>query len=318
MEFYFNKPAFRPGVKYLLSGSGGVFTYDQTTFEVECSTDAAGELAQLCERLKTGFQVSEANDLFGEFSPHASDVLHVFDRYGFLTESDPPRMEACISGSAFWREVSALAEKAKAAARGVFYPALLNRHASRGALVRYALEYFHVVRHGPRIIAGATAHVSDRETERLMEGFLRSELGHDKMLLQSLAAVGITEEIACEEGPLPETFALIASFQVWADQEPLTFKALAFLLEEGSATFHEAFVKACADKGLGEAFFAPIVRHAGINDDGDHGAISEKLLSLVEAVSTEERIVVAKHLSYAVEQLAALEYAILANPVVST
>jgi hypothetical protein len=112
--------------------------------------------------------------------------------------------------------------------------------------------------------------------------------------------------------PLPETFALISGLQVLADQEPLSFKALVFLLEEASPEFHDAFVTACERAGLGPDFWQPIVSHADINNDGDHGAISMRLLSQVETVTTEERLVVLKHVATTIESLIGLERAMLA------
>lgn len=315
MDFYLSKPAFRPGVSYLLSDNRGVFTYDRITFEVECDSPASEQIQILCNLLDQGLPIGELGRTFGPFRSHATELLQAFDRYGFLTESEPPRPTDYISGSLLWQEVSALAERARNRVGSRFYDALRNDHVSRGALIRYAVEYYHVVRHGPRIIAGMLAHVTDPRSESILEVFLKSELGHDRMLLQTLAAVGISAEQALALGPLPQTFGLITSFQVLADQDPLAFRALAFLLEEGSDTFHEAFVAACQSRRLDETFYGPIVRHAAINDDGDHGAISEQLLEPIHVVTTEERIGVARHLGFVIEQLAAMEYAILTNPV---
>ncbi len=315
MDFYLAKPIFRPGVSYLLSDSQGVFTYDRITFEVECDSPASEHIQVLCDLLDRGLPVRDLAETFGPFRAHATDLLQAFDRYGFLTESEPPGPTDFITGALLWQEVSALAERARNRVGSRFYDALRNDHVSRGALLRYAVEYYHVVRHGPRIIAGMLAHVTDRRSEGVLEVFLKSELGHDRMLLQTLAAVGISEDQALALGPLPQTFGLIASFQVMADQDPLAFRALAFLLEEASDVFHEAFVSACQSRGLDERFYGPIVRHAAINDDGDHGAISAQLLEPVEVVTTEERIGVARHLGFVIEQLAAMEYAILTNPV---
>jgi hypothetical protein len=104
---------------------------------------------------------------------------------------------------------------------------------------------------------------------------------------------------------------LISGLQVLADQEPLSFKALVFLLEEASPEFHSAFVTACKQSGLCPDFWQPIVSHADINDTGDHGSISKRLLSQVKAVTTEERLVVLKHVATTIESLIALERAIL-------
>jgi hypothetical protein len=171
-----------------------------------------------------------------------------------------------------------------------------------------------VVRAGPKIIGSMLAHVSDPVSERVLQTFFQAELGHDELLMESLRSVGVDADSLPDLMPLPETFILTSSFQVWADQEPLTFRALAFLLEETNEEFHTKFASASRLKGLPEEFIQPILRHGGINDEGDHGAISETLLSTIDAVSVEERVNVCKHLTFVVDSLAALERAILLNP----
>ena len=111
--------------------------------------------------------------------------------------------------------------------------------------------------------------------------------------------------------PLPETFAVLSSLQVLADQEPLTFKALIFLLEAPNPEFHKAFVAACQQAGLNPSFWKPIIDHGMINDIGEHGSISARLLARIECVSVEERVVVLKHVVTMIENLVAFERALL-------
>jgi hypothetical protein len=58
-------------------------------------------------------------------------------------------------------------------------------------------------------------------------------------------------------------------------------------------------------------FWRPITDHAGINDAGAHGSISERLLAQIEAVTQEERCVVLKQAMTMIENLVALEHALL-------
>jgi hypothetical protein len=238
-------------------------------------------------------------------------LLGVLDKFGFLTERGRPDPAVAISGSVFWSEVEAFANRAKSHFQPLFYPALVSGAVGRSALVRYALEYFQIVRAGPAIIAGALAHVGADDTRRVLERFLVQETGHDRLLLDALMAVGLDEPTVRAAVPLPETFAVIAALQTLADQDPLAFKATAFLLEEASPEFHAAFASAAERVGLHADFVDPIVRHAHMNSDGDHGRISADLLADVEVVSTEERIGVLKHLATIIESLVVLESAIL-------
>lgn len=310
--YYYRSVGFRSGVEHVLGDTRAVFTYDLTSFDVEMNEAAANEIERLCTDLRTGLPADQIAGRYPAFAPFVWDLLEAFDRYGFITEVAKDEDRHAVPGSAFWRQIEAFSNRAKIRFRPVLYQALLARDVSRQSLVRYALEYFHLVCAGPRIIAGSLPHENNGATRDLLETFLRQEVGHDQLLLQSLAAVGVSESQARESLPLPETFALIAGLQTLADQEPLSFKALVFLLETANSEFHRAFVDACSEVGLDEAFWAPIVLHAGINEDGDHGSISERLLDQVELVSAEERNVVLKQVATLIESLIAFERAILA------
>lgn len=311
---YYQQPAFRPGVEYLIGDTRVVLSYgDVVSFDIECNKAAAAEIARLCRALEEGLYLTNGLPQFAEFAPHAHDILEALDRYGLLTETAPAEPGRTISGTAFWAEVAAFTERAKVKARPILYEALRSGRASRTSLIRYAREYYHVVRAGPGIIAGSLAHAGDRTTREILEQFLASELGHDKLIASALDSVGIGEAEIDRVLPLPETFSIISALQVAADQEPLTFKAIVFLMEEASPEFHRAFVSACEYEGLPASFWGPITDHAGINDEGAHGSISERLLAQVEAVTQEERCVVLKQAMTIIENLVALEHALLSE-----
>jgi hypothetical protein len=312
VEHYYQRAAFRPGVEYLAGDRRVVFSYrDIVTFDIDCNEAASEQIIRLCEGLRDGIDLTAGLPLFGAFEPHAHDILMAMDTYGLLTELAPPDPGRTISGAAFWTEVASFVERAKVRARPVLFEALRSGRAGRTNLIRYATEYHHIVRAGPAIIAGALAHTADRVTRSILEDFLLSELGHDRLIATSLASVGITETDLDRTLPLPETFAIISTLQVLADQEPLTFKAVVFLMEDASPEFHEAFVTACEINALGRDFWKPITDHAGINDAGQHGSISQRLLARIDAISQEERTVVLKQAMTMVEHLVALEHAIL-------
>ena len=312
---YYRRAAFRPGVEYLIGETRIVFSYrDVVSFDIDCNTAASREIARLCRALEEGLDLRNGLPQFDEFAPYADDILQALDRYGFLTETAPSEAGRTISGAAFWTEVAAFVERAKVKARPILYEALRSGRTSRAQLIRYAKEYYHVVRAGPGIIAGSLAHAGDRISRAILEQFLASELGHDRLIAAALASVGIAEAEIDRSLPLPETFSIISALQVAADQEPLTFKALVFLMEEASPEFHQAFVSACEYEGLGSAFWKPITEHAGINDEGAHGSISQRLLARVEAVTQEERWVVLKQAMTMIENLVALEHALMCDP----
>lgn len=310
---YYDRAAFRAGVEALVGDTRALFTYDLVSFDVDLNAAAADEVERLCAGLRAdaGLRIAEVGRTFGEFTPHALKILEALDKYGFLTERGKPDPSMAISGNVLWHEVESFANRCKMRSKPVFYSALASGVVPAGALVRYAIEYYHLVHHGPRIIAGALPHCGNARTQQLLEQFLMQEIGHERMLLRSLAAAGLDADQVRSRTPLPSTFALIAGLQVMADQHPLAFKSVAFLLEESSPEFHAAFRDASEAAGLREAFWSPILRHAEINDDGDHGGISANLLAEVSAISTQERTVVLQHVAYVIETLIALEHDVL-------
>jgi len=111
---YYQQPAFRPGVEYLIGDTRIVFSYrDVVSFDIDCNKAASGEIARLCRALEEGLDLTDGLSQFAEFAPYAHDILQALDRYGFLTETAPPVSGRTISGAAFWTEVAAFVERAK-------------------------------------------------------------------------------------------------------------------------------------------------------------------------------------------------------------
>ena len=310
---YYNSAAFRVGVEFLVGDTRAVFRYDSISFEVELNPAAAAYVEILCRDLndESGLVISAVAKEYGAFTPHVWEVLGALDKYGFLTEKDRHMAVVPLTGWQFWQQVEAFSFRTKQRYRPILYDALTRKNISRGALIRYAQEYYHLVKQGPTIIAGMLAHVGSARTKSMLTKFLIQEVGHERLLLQSLAAAGLSESEVTASIPLPETFSVVASLQTLADQDPLSFKAVAFLLEQASAEFHLALRDACEHVGLNEGFWSPIVRHAEINDDGDHGNISADLLSEVQSVDSEQRVVALVHVASLIESLVDLEHAVL-------
>jgi len=132
------------------------------------------------------------------------------------------------------------------------------------------------------------------------------------LLAESLKAVGIDPVAGPSVQLLPATFAIIAALSVLARQDPLSFKAVLFIMERPQPEFHQAFHRRCLDLGLPAAFFNPVMEHSGINDSGSHDDITRLLLEQLGSVSPEEQLVVKKNLYHLIECLEALEQQLLA------
>jgi Iron-containing redox enzyme len=299
----FERPRFREGVELEFDDDGAECAYRDQGCRVEFG--GAAPARKFLELLIEGGRTREELEEVSGFTDGAHEVLASLDTLGLLTETRLPAPTDVISGRQLYRNLRRMADALYDDEIGEhFYRTLIEGRATREQLVGYALEYYHLVRQAPRILAPALAKEEPGEISGVLQDFLAEELHHDRMLENSLSAVGITREQLRRTQPLASTFSLIASLGAYASQNPTTFKAALYLFEEPSPQFNEAFAQACARAGLPDAFVRPILAHARLNDDGDHGDISGRLLGMVPVVGAEEQHTVAKHLAILVETLA--------------
>jgi hypothetical protein len=307
----FSAPRFRPGVQLIQEDNGLTIDYREQSCSVVA--DKQGVLQSFVDTLKQGdVSIGELKRRHVELAPEIDGLIEEFDRLGLLTESAFSLPDGCLSGEEFYHRLRKFAtETIELKSKSRLYQGLCDRSLPRSALIGYALEYFYVVREAPSLIAPALGHAEPVKVQKLLQGFLASELNHDDMLRQSLRAVSIRTDNLDHVVPLPATFALCASLGVYARQHPLSFKALLFLFEQPSVSFHIELANYCREKGMPEGFWRPIARHATINDEFDHDDISLSLLSEIEAISPEEQMTVKKHVMLAIETMVMQENQIL-------
>ncbi|SIT50393.1 conserved hypothetical protein [Paraburkholderia piptadeniae] len=307
----FSAPRFRPGVQLVLEHNGLTIDYREQSCSVVA--DKLGLLQAFADSLKQGdLTIAELKHRHADLAPEIDGLIEEFDRLGLLTESAFPVPRGCLSGEEFYHRLRKFAaETIERNSKSRFYQGLRDRTLPRGALIGYALEYFYIVREAPGLIAPALGHAEPVKVQKLLQGFLASELNHDEMLRQSLHAVSIRTDNLDYLVPLPATFALCASLGVYARQHPLSFKALLFLFEQPGVSFHVELADYCRETGIPEGFWRPIARHASINDEFDHDDISLTLLAEIDAVSPEEQLTVKKHVMLAIETMVLQENQIL-------
>ena len=307
----FAAPRFRPGVKLIQEDNGLTIDYREQSCSVVA--DKEGVLRAFVDSLEHGdVSIPDLKRRHAELAPEIDGLIEEFDRLGLLTESAFAAPEGCLSGEEFYHRLRKFAAKTiEANSQSRLYQGLCDRTLPRSALIGYAIEYFYIVREAPGLIAPALAHAEPVKVQKLLQGFLASELNHDAMLRQSLDAVSIRTDNLDYLVPLPATFALCASLGVYARQHPLSFKSLLFLFEQPSVSFHIELANYCRETGIPEGFWRPIARHASINDEFDHEDISLSLLSEIEAISPEEQMTVKKHVMLAIETMVLQENQIL-------
>jgi hypothetical protein len=123
----------------------------------------------------------------------------------------------------------------------------------------------------------------------------------------------VGDDVLSAHTPLPATFSLGASLGVYSRQHAVSFKACLFLFEEGNGEFIDAFDNCCMKLGLPQAFYEPLRRHAGLNDEFDHGDISRLLLQELPIVDPETSAIVKQNVSVLIETLVQQEEQIMAH-----
>lgn len=306
----FERPRFRSGVVLDFDDAGVECLYR----EQSCRIDFEGaEGRHLIELLTEGGRTREELEAACPgLDGQVAEVLSALDTLGLLTESQLPPPDGVVTGRQLYADLRRVADRVyDRVVAGRFQQAMLDGTITREQLIGYALEYYHLVKLAPRLVAPALAKEEPGRVSELLQDFFVSELHHDRMLESSLRAVGIGPDQLAVMQPLPSTFALCVSLGAYAAQNPLTFKAMLYLFEEASPEFNAAFAEACRAKGLPDGFVRPILAHARLNDEGDHGDISAELLAEVPAVGPEEQHTVRKHLAIVVETVAVQDEEIL-------
>ncbi len=306
---FFQQPRLREAVTMRTSTDGiVVLQYRDEEYELELAPETRTDSVRLLDMLQRGGNsLEELSTRLPALSREVGRICRDLDRLGLLTETSTQPRKA-KRGAQFYRELQRFMERAKRkySARS-FYQGLVDGSLGREQLIGYVLEYYHIVRMCPGLLAPALSHHDTRKTLSTLQDFFVSELHHDRLIERSLAAVGIGRKELDRLVPLPMTFTLCSSLGVYARQHPLSFKAALFLFEETSEEFHEAFKKRCVEVGLPEAFHKPILDHAFINKDGDHEEISEVLFAEVPSVSDEEQRIVMLHMGILVESLVIMD-----------
>lgn len=308
----FRVPRLRKDV-VISSGQGDLtLEYRDQGCDLGCPPPVRPELKRALSLLKRGSAIAELERAAPTLAGQLPEILKDLDRLGLLVEVAVAKPLGDLTGREFYRQLRRFAERVmRRSAHNRFYRALKRGEVTADQLIGYAIEYYHLVHYAPRLIAPALAHSDTARTHAILTDFLTSELGHDRMLLDSLQAVGIRESQLQYVMPLPSTFSLISGLGVFAAQEPLTFKSTLFLYEEADGRFNDAFKLRCQQTGLPEGFYGPIARHAQLNDDHDHGDISKLLLDEIPSIGAEEQVVIKKQVAVTIETLVFMEDEIL-------
>lgn len=300
----FKQPKFRDGVSYSKSQYQHHLDYRQqgVTIDVDGGDESIGNL--LNALIIGGKSPETLKYEHPELSEQIEDIIAQLDNNYLLTESSYLPVKDTLSGKEFCnlikRYTNAWHTKLGTSA---LYEVMKNGSASRTQLIGFAIEYYHIVKAAPCVIAPALSQNCPRPVFEGIKQLFLEEHDHDKLLLKALSVAGISEEKVRETTPLPGTFSVYCTLGTFARQHLLSFISSLFLFEEPYPEFNEKFVENCKIVGLPDEFWKPIVGHSAVNEEGGHHLITDELLEHISAISPEEARVTLIHIMTLLETM---------------
>jgi hypothetical protein len=149
------------------------------------------------------------------------------------------------------------------------------------------IENYHLLYRESYFDSPALSFSFSQLLRRKFNEFYCEELGHDRLLLKALEAIGLTEEALFMSAPLRETVALCNALSYWARHDPLFFFTTLGPLEGGNVDV-DSYVLAMREKKMSDAFVSPVETHANINKNSEHGLLTRELFESVRVVSVAD------------------------------
>lgn len=299
------KPCFKDRIFIQFKERGIELYYETKKCFLEFSPETQLETMRFFQLLqKGGLSIQQLCQACPELAEDIPELMAEFNRRGMLTETQFGFLSDWKTGEQFYRDLTLFLNQFSLQLPPSQYTQKMQSGTiTRNQLIGYALESYHVTHLCPSLLAPALTKSESLATRKLLREFFASELHHDRLLENSLKAVGVTATQLEQMQPLPMTFAVCTSLAVFAQQHPLSFKAALLLFEIHDEPFHQRFKQSCESLELPADFVNPILLHAKINDEGDHEHITQTLLSEITIISPEEQLLVKKNMVILIESM---------------
>lgn len=156
---------------------------------------------------------------------------------------------------------------------------------SLNVFIGMGIENYHFLYRESWFDAPILSWQGSKSARVLMNEFFCEEYGHDKLILKSLNAVGITKEDIFKTVPLPETLALCNALAYWAANDPLFFYTTLGVLEGKDLTL-DSYVSAMENSdNVPSDFIHHIKQHSLINLNEKHGNLGRELFKKIPVIS---------------------------------
>lgn len=303
---FFEKPRLRTGVTFSEGEQEILIEYRDQSCSLHYDGMLSSEIMSFLSTIqKETFTTEQLNSQYQKSLGNVNDLLRELDRLGLLDEGEKSSTDSCCTGEDFYYVkllpmVRNLQHKLNSSP---FYIRMKEDNITRNELIGFAMEYYHLVKMAPSLIAPSLCHVMNEQANKQLIKLFIDEHDHDIMMLACLEAVGIPEKIMLKRQPLASTFSSYISLGVYARQHFLSFFSALFLFETPSTEFNELFIDCCKKQKIPSGFYHPIIKHSDINEQENHGTITKTLLKTIPIISNEEQVTTLINIHTLVEML---------------
>jgi len=302
----FEKPRLRTGVTFYEAEQEILIEYRDQSCSLHYDEIIPSEIMSFLSTIKKdSFTTEQLNSQYHNSLGNVNDLLRELDRLGLLEEGKKSSPDSCCTGEDFYHVkllpmVRNLQYKLSCSP---FYIRMKEGNITRNELIGFAMEYYHLVKMAPSLIAPSLSHVVNEQANKQLIKLFIDEYDHDAMMLACLEAVGIPKHVMLKRQPLASTFSSYISLGVYSRQHLLSFFSALFLFETPSTEFNELFINCCQMNNMPPGFYQPIIKHSDINEQESHGTITETLLKTISVISNEEQITTLINVHALVEML---------------
>lgn len=302
----FQTPRLRTGVAFREDNQNVFIEYRDQGCSLRSEGVSSDDVISLLSDLQQGTLTTERLKCqYDEIAGNIDDFLLQLDRLGLLEEGNKSSVDGAMTGEDFYHaELLPMVRKLQyKLGNSLLYERMQEGTVTRNELIGFAMEYYHLVKMAPGLIAPSLSHVVPEQAHKQLIKLFIEEYDHDKMMIACLESIGIPENVMLNRQPLASTFSANASLGVYSRQHFLSFFSALYLFETPSLVFNDLFVKSCQNLNIPSGFYKPIIKHSDINKEGNHEAITETLLKSISVISYEEQITTLIHIHGLVEML---------------
>lgn len=302
----FEKPRLRTGVTFSQAEQEILIAYRDQSCSLHYDDIIPSEIMSFLSTIqRETLTTAQLNSQYQQSLGNVNDLLRELDQLGLLDEGKGSSTDSCSTGADFYhiKLLPMVRNLQYKLSSSPFYIRMAEGNITRNELIGFAMEYYHLVKMAPSLIAPSLSHVVNEEANKQLIKLFIDEYNHDLMMLACLEAVGIQKKIMLKRQPLASTFSSYISLGVYSRQHLLSFFSALFLFETPSTEFNELFIDCCQKQNMPSGFYQPIIKHSDINEQESHGTITETLLKTIPVVSNEEQVTTLINIHALVEML---------------